>query len=102
MLALSAFSLITMPLSNGFSRNRENAADRYALDITGNAPAFISSMKKLANQNLADLNPPSWAVWLFYTHPPISQRVQRGEAFAQQKGINLYPMVGQPATEEST
>ncbi|MEI6043164.1 MAG: M48 family metallopeptidase [Chloroflexota bacterium] len=101
ILALSAFSVITMPLSNGFSRNRENAADRYALETTGNAPAFVSSMKKLANQNLADLNPPGWAVWFFYTHPPIAQRIERGEAFAHQKGINLYPMAGSPATEES-
>ncbi len=83
-LALSAFSLITMPLSNAFSRSRENAADRYALDITRNASSFISSMKKLANQNLSDANPPAWAVWLFYTHPPINQRVRRGEEFARQ------------------
>lgn len=100
-LAISAFGLITMPLNNGFSRARENAADRYALDITENAPSFVSSMKKLANQNLADADPPAWAVWLFYTHPPIGERVKRGEEFARQKGLNLYPVTGQPATEES-
>jgi STE24 endopeptidase len=75
------FGLITMPLGNAFSRARENAADRYALDITRNAPAFISAMKKLANQNLADTDPPRWAVWLFYTHPPIQDRVRRGEGY---------------------
>jgi len=96
-LALSAFGLLTMPLSNAFSRSRENAADRYALDITGNAVSFISSMKKLANQNLADANPPAWAVWLFYTHPPIAHRVKRGEDFALQKGLTL---AGQPVRNE--
>ncbi len=100
VLALSGFGLITQPLNNAFSRARENAADRYALDITGNAASFVSSMKKLANQNLADANPPAWAVWLFYTHPPIAERVGRGEKFARQKGLNLYPAAGQPVTEE--
>lgn len=81
VLIMGIFSLTTMPLMNAFSRARENAADKYALDVTGKAPAFISAMKKLANQNLADPNPPAWVVWLLYTHPPISQRVKRGEAF---------------------
>ncbi len=81
VLVMGGFSLVTLPLSNAFSRSRENAADKYALDITHNAPAFISAMKKLANQNLADANPPGWAVWLFYTHPPIRDRLNRGEAF---------------------
>lgn len=82
MLVMLAFSLLTMPLGNAFSRGRENAADQYALKITRNAPAFISAMKKLANQNLADADPPAWAIWLFYTHPPIRDRIRRGENFA--------------------
>jgi STE24 endopeptidase len=81
VLVMVAFGLITMPLSNWLSRSRENAADVYALDITGNATAFISAMKKLANQNLADSAPAAWAVWLFYTHPPIAERIRRGEDF---------------------
>lgn len=88
VLAMVLFSLITMPLTNWLSRTRENAADVYALDITGNALAFISAMKKLANQNLADAAPPPWAVVLFYTHPPIGDRVKRGEEFIAQHGVN--------------
>ncbi len=88
-LALTAFGLVTMPFSNAFSRARENAADRYALEITEKARPFITSMKKLANQNLNDANPPKWVVWLFYTHPPIAQRVSRGEEFARKKGLDL-------------
>jgi STE24 endopeptidase len=78
---IMSVSLATMPVMNAFSRARENAADQYALDVTGKAQAFISSMKKLANQNLADPNPPAWVIWLLYTHPPINQRVKRGETF---------------------
>jgi STE24 endopeptidase len=90
-LVMVGFSLITMPLTNAYSRARENAADKYALEITGNVSSFISSMKKLANQNLADADPPAWAIWLFYTHPPIGQRVKRGEEYARQRGVDPYP-----------
>lgn len=88
VLVMVAFGLITMPLTNWLSRTRENAADVYALDITGNAAAFISAMKKLANQNLADSAPPAWAVWLFYTHPPIAERIRRGEDFIARQGFS--------------
>jgi STE24 endopeptidase len=88
VLAMILFGLITMPLTNWLSRTRENAADVYALDITGNATAFISAMKKLANQNLADSTPPAWVVWLFYTHPPIGERVRRGEDFIVRHSYN--------------
>ncbi len=87
-LVMAAFGLLTMPLTNWLSRTRENAADVYALDITGNAAAFISAMKKLANQNLADSAPPAWAVWLFYTHPPIAERIRRGEDFIARQGYS--------------
>ena len=79
---LSAFGLVTMPLTNGYSRARERAADAYALRLTGNAPAFITAMQRLANQNLAEMEPPRWVVLLFYSHPPLAERIQRGETFA--------------------
>ncbi len=88
-LVMAGFGLVTMPLANALSRARENAADKYALEITGNAPAFVSAMKKLANQNLADADPPGWAVWLFYSHPPVRDRVRRGEEYVRAKGLGL-------------
>lgn len=90
-LVLFVFTLLTMPLSNAFSRARENAADVYALDTTHDAPNFISAMQKLANQNLSDLEPPAWVVWLFYSHPPIKARVRLGEEFARRHNLNPYP-----------
>jgi STE24 endopeptidase len=78
-ISLSGFALATMPLNNAYSRWREKLADEYALRSTGNKPAFLSAMAKLANQNLAEVEPPRWAVWLLYDHPPIGERLRLGE-----------------------
>lgn len=83
-LALGVFGLITMPLSNGFSRWRESMADDYALSSTRNAPAFVAAMEKLADQNLGELEPERWVEWLLYDHPALGERIRRGNEFSQQ------------------
>ena len=83
VLALGVFGLVTMPLGNWYSRQREYAADRYALEMTRNPQAFISAFEKLANQNLAEVEPEPWVEWLLYDHPAIGKRVAMGRAFAQ-------------------
>jgi STE24 endopeptidase len=75
-----------MPLINAYSRWRERAADRYALRVTGKAQAFERAMLRLANQNLAELEPPGWVVWLLYDHPPIMERVELARTY-QHQGI---------------
>lgn len=82
-LALGTFGLVTMPLGNAYSRWRERNADRYALELTRNAPAFISAFEKLADQNLAEMEPEPWVEWLLYDHPSIGKRLAMGRAFAQ-------------------
>lgn len=82
-LALGAYGLVTMPLGNWYSRWREVNADRYALETTRNAGAFISAFEKLANQNLAELEPEPWVEWLLYDHPSIGKRVAMGRGFGE-------------------
>lgn len=81
-LALGAYSLITMPLGNAYSRWRETRADLYALETTRNPAAFTSAMEKLANQNLAELEPEAWVEWLLYDHPPIGKRLRLAQAYS--------------------
>lgn len=76
-LVLGAYGLVTMPLENAFSRWRENLADDYALQATGKAEAFASAFTRLANQNLGEVNPEDWVVLLFYSHPPLGQRIEK-------------------------
>ena len=74
-LAFGVFGLLTLPLNNAYSRWREVRADAYALDSTRNPQAFAAAMTRLANQNLADADPPAWVVFLMHSHPPIRQRL---------------------------
>jgi STE24 endopeptidase len=80
-LALGAFGLLTMPLGNAVSRWREVKADRYALRVTGNGPAFASAMTRLANQNLAEVDPEPWVEWLLYSHPSLASRIAMARKF---------------------
>lgn len=75
LLVSGACSLLLMPIANAFSRSHERRADRYALDATQQPAAFISAMKRLSQQNLAEEHPSSLVQWLFYSHPPIRDRI---------------------------
>ena len=78
-IVLGAFSLITQPLNNAFSRWRERLADKYSLESTGNTQAFASAFTRLANQNLSELDPEKWVVFMFYDHPPLGERIRMAE-----------------------
>lgn len=82
MVALSIFGLVTMPLSNSWSRWREVKADEYALKMTGKPRAFVSAMTRLANQNLAEAEPPVWVEFLLHSHPSINKRVAKAKSFS--------------------
>ena len=85
-VALGVFSLVTMPLVNGVSRWIETQADVYALETTGKTAAFISAMTRLANQNLAELEPAPWVEFLLYNHPSIGKRLAMGREYATREG----------------
>lgn len=76
-LILGAYGLITMPLDNALSRWRENMADDYALQSTRKAEAFASAFTRLANQNLGEIDPEKWVVFMFYSHPPLGERIEK-------------------------
>jgi STE24 endopeptidase len=77
LLALSggAVALALLPIARGISREHERRADRYAIGLTGNAPAFISAMRRLAARNLAEERPSRLVRLLFHTHPPFTDRI---------------------------
>jgi STE24 endopeptidase len=81
---LGAYGLLTMPLGNAFSRWRERLADDYALHATGKADAFASAFTRLANQNLAEVDPEPWVVFMFHGHPPLAERIAKARSLQDQ------------------
>lgn len=78
-LVIGAYSLVTMPMGNAWSRWRERMADRYALESTGKRDAFIAAFTRLANQNLSDVDPEPWVEWLLHSHPALKKRIQMAQ-----------------------
>lgn len=81
-LVLAVVGLIAMPLVNGYSRHVERQADQYALDVTRNPAALETAMRKLANQNLAELDPNPVIEFLLHDHPATGKRIAHARRFA--------------------
>jgi STE24 endopeptidase len=84
VLVLTALgvSVMALPLGNARSRSAERRADRFALNLTGNIDVFVTAMRRLAAQNLAEDEPPLLARCFFNTHPPMLERITRARAWA--------------------
>jgi STE24 endopeptidase len=79
LLLVSVGGLAATPVQNVVSRHIEARADLHALDLTGDASAFVRMQHRLSATNLNDPSPPTAWQWFFGSHPTGAQRV----AFAQ-------------------
>jgi len=84
-------SFVLMPALNAYSRFNERQADRYAFESIASVEPFISSMNKLAEQNLAERMPSKWVEWFFHSHPAISRRLAAAKEWGRKH--NLDPQV---------
>jgi STE24 endopeptidase len=82
ILVSTVLSLLLMPALNAYSRFNERQADRYCFQSVASVEPFISSMNKLAEQNLAEKTPSRWVEWLLHSHPAINKRVAAAQAWA--------------------
>jgi len=80
-VASALVSLLLRPIGNAWSRHNERRADRFALALTRRPNAFISAMRRLGAQNLAEERPSSAVFWFFHTHPTIDERVAVAKQF---------------------
>ena len=63
------------PVSSWWSRRQEREADQFAIDLVGSGRALASGLVKLARENLSNLFPHPLYVAIYYSHPPMVQRV---------------------------
>jgi len=84
-------SFVLMPALNAYSRFNERQADRYAFESTASVEPFISSMNKLAEQNLAERTPSKWVEWFFHSHPSISRRLAAAEQWERTQAAHPDP-----------
>ena len=83
ILVSTVLSFLLMPALNAYSRFNERQADEYCFQSVSNVDPFISSMNKLADQNLAERTPSRLVEWFFHSHPAIAKRVAAAQVWAQ-------------------
>jgi STE24 endopeptidase len=72
----SIISLPFIPLGNYILRRFEKEADRFAYEFTTNKNAMISALIKLSKDNLSNLRPHPLYAAIYYSHPPVIQRIR--------------------------
>lgn len=75
-LLFSPIELVLSIFVNILSRKNEYEADRFAVETNGTGEAMIMALKKLSVQNLANLTPHPFYVFLNYSHPPLLERIR--------------------------
>jgi STE24 endopeptidase len=79
-LLYTPFELVLSILLNMLSRKNEADADRFATSTTHEPLSLSTALKKLASNNLSDLTPHPFYAFLYYSHPPLLQRVRAIES----------------------
>jgi STE24 endopeptidase len=91
VLVSTILGFLLMPALNAISRKHEREADRYAWENTPAIEPFLSSMQKLADQNLAEREPNKFIEWLFHSHPSIGKRVAAAQEWASKQPQPVAP-----------
>lgn len=68
------------PISSWWSRRQEREADEFAINLVGSGRELASGLVKLARENLSNLFPHPLYTKVYYSHPPLVERVTGLEA----------------------
>ena len=75
LLVAAVLGLVSDPLGNAISRRWESDADRFAVELTGDAKGFAQMERELSVENLSDLAPGRLAYLFLFTHPAPAERI---------------------------
>jgi STE24 endopeptidase len=76
VLLATLLQLALAPVIAGLSRAFERVADRESVRLTGDRDAYRRLHRGLATANLADLDPPKWLYYWFFSHPTAPERLR--------------------------
>lgn len=79
--ALSGF--LFGPLGLALSRKFERQADAYALGNIEDKRDFMTALAGLADRNLSNAYPSWWVKLLYYSHPPMGERLEMADRFTR-------------------
>ena len=98
---MALFSALLRPVLFAFTRSREWAADRFAIETTRAPQVGCAAFTRLREQNLAEDEIPTWYELLFSTHPSLGKRIAalRRSADAQRSEQNGRVYRSEPSSE---
>ncbi|MEX1136698.1 MAG: M48 family metallopeptidase [Balneolales bacterium] len=70
-----------------FSRKNEFEADRFAAETTGEPETMVQVLKKLSVDNLSNLTPHWFYVFINYSHPPTMKRIAAIRQYSDKKNL---------------
>ncbi|TYS31575.1 M48 family metallopeptidase [Bacillus pumilus] len=85
LIIVSALSFSVSPFTNAVSRHQERAADEYAVNLTKDGEAGVTSFQKLAKSGLSQVNPPFLVKVFRYGHPTMMERIMEMEEAAKKE-----------------
>lgn len=77
--------LILSIFMNILSRKNEYAADKFAAESIQDPMSMVDALKKLSVNNLANLLPHKFYVFLNYSHPPVLKRINSIKKFSKKE-----------------
>ncbi|WOP21715.1 M48 family metalloprotease [Bacillus pumilus] len=85
LIIVSMLSFAASPFTNAVSRHQERAADEYAVNLTKDGEAGVTSFQKLAKSGLSQVNPPLLVKVFRYGHPTMMERIMEMENAAEKE-----------------
>ena len=72
---------VMLPAAYALSRTFERSANRFALELTRNPARSSPRCAGLARKTSRKKRPSRRLQWLFYSHPPVAERIAAAQAF---------------------